>query len=115
LLGSVLLKVLETQALVPLELVLGLGVWLALRILASRSSILANCSLVLLLWQGFDYEQVEKVSLLAVKLVIRLVVETSFQLGLLSTEMILGPETDEAFWLDWIVLDRDLREDQPLW
>ena len=47
LLGSVLLKVLEMQALVPLELVLGLGVWLVLSVLASRPSMSANCSLVL--------------------------------------------------------------------
>jgi len=47
-------------------------------ILASQPSISANCSLVLLLWQGFDCEQVEKVSLLAVKLVIGLVTRASF-------------------------------------
>ena len=35
---------------------------------------LANCSLVLLLQQGLNYEQVEEVGLLAVKLVIGLVV-----------------------------------------
>jgi len=68
-----LLKVLRMWALVPLELVLGPGVWLELRVLASRPSTSANCSLVLLLWRGFDCEQVEKVGLLAIKLVIELV------------------------------------------
>jgi len=73
--GSVLLKILKIWALVPLELVLGPGVWLALSILASWSSMLANCSLVLSLQQGFDHKQVEKVGLLAIKLVIGLVAE----------------------------------------
>jgi len=41
---------------------------------------------------------VEDVGLLAVKLVLGLVVGTSFQLGLLSTKMILGPETGKAVW-----------------
>jgi len=36
---------------------------------------LANCSLVLSLQQGFDHKQVEKVGLLAIKLVIGLVAE----------------------------------------
>ena len=74
---SVPLKVLRMWALVPLELVLGLGVWLALSVLISQPSMSANCSLILLLWWGFDYKQVEEVSLLAVKLVIGLVAETS--------------------------------------
>ena len=46
---SVLLKVLGMWALVPLELVLGPGVWLAIRVFASQPSTLANCSLVSLL------------------------------------------------------------------
>ena len=62
LLGSVLLKVSGMWALVPLELVLGPGVWLELRVLASWLSILANCSLVLSLWRGLDCERVEEVS-----------------------------------------------------
>ena len=77
LLDSVLLKVLKIWVLVPLELVLGLGVWLTLRVLASQPSILANCLWVLLLQQSFDYEQVEEVGLLANKLVIGLVVGVS--------------------------------------
>ena len=44
------------------------------RVLASWLSILANCSLVLLLQQGLDHKQVKDVSLLAIKLVIELVV-----------------------------------------
>ena len=75
----------------------------------------ANCSLILLLWWGFDYKQVEEVSLLAVKLVIGLVAETSSQLGSLSIWTILGPGTGKAIWLDWIVLDRNLGDDLSLW
>ena len=52
----------------------------------------------------------EEVGLLAVKLVIRLVAEAFSQLGLLSTEIILGPETNKAIWPGWIVLDGDLRD-----
>ena len=52
---------------------------------------LANYSLVLLLWQGLDYEQLEDIQL-AVKLVVRLVVGASSQLESLSTGMILGPK-----------------------
>jgi len=65
-------------ALGALELVLGPGVWLALRVLASWPSMLANCSLVLLLQQCFDHKWVKEVGLLAVKLVIGLVAEVSF-------------------------------------
>ena len=66
------------QALVPLELVLGLEIWLTLRVLAIWPSTSANYSLVLLFWQDLNCEWVEDISLLVVKLVIRLVVETSF-------------------------------------
>jgi len=65
-------------------------------VLASRPSTLANCSLVLLLQQGFNREQVEEVGLLAVKLVIELVVGASSQLGSLSAGTILGPGTGET-------------------
>jgi len=44
---------------------------------------LANYSLVLLLQQGFDHEQVEKVGLLDVRLVIELVAGVFSQLELL--------------------------------
>ena len=47
---------------------------------------LANCLLVLLLQWDFDYEQVEELDLLEV----RLVVEVFSQLGLLFTVMILS-------------------------
>jgi len=80
---SVLLKVLEIWALVLLELELGLGVWLAVSVFAMWLSMSANYSLVLLLYQGFDYEQVGKLDLL----VARLVIGVSFQLGSLSTEI----------------------------
>ena len=113
--GLVPLKVSGMRALVPLELVLGPGVWLVLRVLASQPSTSANCSLVFLLRRGFDCEQVEEVGLLAVKLVIRLVVGASSQLGLLSTGTILGPETGETIQLGWIVLEGDLGNEQPLW
>ena len=58
---SVLLNILRIQALVLLELVLRLGVWLALSELAIQLWILTSCLLVeLLLYWDFDYEQVEK-------------------------------------------------------
>ena len=84
------------QALVLLTLVLGLEVWLVFRVLVSQPSMLASCSLVLLLWWGLDYEQVEDVGLLAVKLVIGLVVEAFSQLRSLFTEIILRPETGKT-------------------
>jgi len=115
LLGSVLLKVLEIWALVLLELVLGLGVWLELRVLASWPSTLANCSLVLSLHRGLDRERVEEVGLLAIKLVIGLKVGASSQLGSLSTGTILGPGTGETVQPGWIVLKGDLRDKWPLW
>ena len=111
---SVPLKVSEIRTLVPLELVLGPGVWLELRVLASRSSTLANCSLVLLLWRSFDYKRVEEVGLLAVKLVIGLAGVFS-QLGSLSARMILGPGTGKTVWASWIVLEGDLGDEWPLW
>ncbi len=61
-----------------------------------------------------NYERVEKVGLLAVKLVIGLVVEVSSQLGLLSTGMILGPGTGKTVWPGWIVLEGDLRDEWSL-
>jgi len=70
---------------------------------ASQPSTLANCLLVLSLQWDFDYEQVEEVDLLDIKLVIRLVVGASSQLELLSTVIILGPETGETVWPGWIV------------
>ena len=78
--------------------------------LASWPSMLANYLLVLSLWQSFDCEWVEKVGLLAVKLVVGLV-GVSFQLELLSAGTILGPETSKAVQPSWIVLDRDLRDE----
>ncbi len=63
----------------------------------SQPSTLANYSLVLSLQWGLDHKWLEDVRL-AVKLVIELVVGTSSQLGSLSTEMILGPETGETVW-----------------
>ena len=76
---------------------MGLGVWLKLSVLASWPNTSANCSLVLLLWQGLDHERVENVGLLAViVLVVRLVAEASSQLELLSTEIILRPGTGKT-------------------
>jgi len=77
------------QALVLLVLVLGLGVWLELNVLASQPSTSANCSLVLLLQQGLDCEWVEDVGLLAVLLLVIGLVGASSQLvlwQLLDTE-----------------------------
>ena len=62
-----------------------------------------------------DCKQVEKVGLLSVRLVIGLVVGLSFQLESLSTGTILGLGTGKAVWSDWIVLDRNLGDEQPLW
>ena len=92
-----LLKVSEMQALVPFVLVLGLGVWLELSVLASWPSTSANCSLVFSLWWGLDHKWVENIGLLAViVLVIRLVVGASSQLGSLFTRTILGPRTGKT-------------------
>ena len=113
--GSVPLKVLGMQALVPLELVLDPGVWLVLRVLASQPSTSANWSLVFSLRWSFDREWVEEVSLLAAKLVLGLVVGASSQLGSLSAGMILGPGTDETVQAGWIVLEEDLGDEQPCW
>ena len=82
--------------------------------LASQLSTSASCSLVLLLHRSLGHEQVEEVGLLAVKLVIGLVVGASSQLESLSAWMILGPGTGETVWPGWIVLERDLRDEQPL-
>ena len=83
--------------------------------LVSWPSTLANCSLVLLLWQSFDHEQVEEVGLLAVRLVIGLVAEASSWLESLSAGTILGLGTGKAVWSGWIVLDGDLGNECPLW
>jgi len=84
-----------------------------LRVLASRPSTSANCSLVFSLQWGFDCERVEEVGLLAVKLVLGLVVGASSQLGSLSTGTILGPGIDETVQAGWIVLEGDLRDEWP--
>ena len=84
-----------------------------LRVLASRPSISANCSLVFSLRRGFDRERVEEVGLLAAKLVLGLVVGASSQLGSLSAGTILGPGTGETVWAGWIILEGDLRDERP--
>ena len=66
------------QALVSLESVLELEVWLVLRVFMSWPSMLANYSLVLLLQQDFNCEQVKEVDLLDIRLVTGLVMEASF-------------------------------------
>jgi len=85
-----------------------------LRVLASRLSTSANCSLVLSLQQGFDREQVEDMGLLAILLLVLGLVGASSQLGSLSTRMILGPGTGETVRAGWIVLEKDLGDDRPL-
>jgi len=84
-------------------------------VLASRPSTSASCSLVLvlLLRRGLDRERVEEVGLLAAKLVLGLVVGASSQFGSLSAGMILEPGTGETVRAGWIVLERDLRDEQP--
>jgi len=113
--GSVPLKVLEMRALVPLVLALGPGVWLELRVLASWPSTLANCLLVLSLWQDLDREWVEDMSLLAVVALVIGLVEAFSQLGSLSAGTILGPGIGKTVQPCWIVLEEDLRDEQPLW
>ena len=105
------LKVSEMQALVPLELVLGLEVWLELSVLASQPSTSANCSLVFSLWWSLDCERVEDVGLLAILLLVLELVGASSQLGSLSTGMILGPGTGKTVWPGWIVLEGDLGDE----
>ena len=109
------LKVLGMRALVLLELVLGLGVWLELRVLASWLSTLANYSLVLSLQWSLDCEWVEDVGLLAILLLVLGLAGASFQLGLLFTGTILGPGTDKTIWPGWIILEGDLGVEWPLW
>ena len=103
------------QTLVPLVLVLGLEVWLELSVLASQPSTSVNCSLILSLWWGLDHEQVEDVGLLAVVVLLIGLAGASSQLGLLSTETILGLGTGENVWPDWIILEGDFRDEWPLW
>ena len=57
----------------------------------------------------------EDIGLLDVKLVLGLVVKASSQLGLLSTGTILRPGTGKTVWPDWIILEGDFRDEQPLW
>ena len=86
-----------------------------LRVLASRPSTSASCSLVLVLslrW-GLDREQVEDMGLLATKLVLGLVVEASSQFGSLSAGTILGTGTGETVQAGWIVLEGDLGDERP--
>ena len=66
--------------------------------LTSQLSTLANCSLVLSLQWSLDCERVKDVGLLAVVVLVIGLVGTSFQLGSLSAETILGPETGETVW-----------------
>jgi len=113
--GSVPLKVSGMRALVPLELVFSPGVWLVLRVFASQPSTSANCSLVLLLWQGFDHERVEDMGLLAILLLVLGLVGAFSQLGSLSAGTILGPGTGKTIQAGWIVLEGDLRDERPLW
>ena len=116
--GSIPLKVLGIWALVLLILVLGLEVWLELRVLASWPSTSDNFSLVFSLQWGLDHEQVKYVGLLAIVVLVIGLVEASFQLGSLSIGMILGLEIGESVQPGWIVLKGDLRDNwyyEMLW
>ena len=84
-----------------------------LRVLASRPSTSANCSLVLSLRRGFDRERVEDVGLLAILLLVLGLAGASSQLGSLSAGTILGPGTGETVQAGWIVLEGDLGDEQP--
>ena len=59
---------------------------------------LANCSLVFSLQWSLDCEQVEDVGLLAVVVLVIGLVRAFFQLGLLSTGIILRPRTGKTVW-----------------
>ena len=67
--------------------------------LTSWSSTLVNCSLVLLLQWGLDCKQVKDVGLLAVLVLVIGLAGAFSQLGLLSAEMILGPEIGKTVQL----------------
>ena len=67
--------------------------------LASWLSTLANCSLVFSLQQGFDCEQVEKVDLLAILLLVIELAEASSKLGSLFTGTILRLGTSKTIQL----------------
>jgi len=69
-------------------------------VLVSRLSTLASYSLVLLLQQGLDHEQVEDIGLLAILVLVIGLAEASCQLESLFTGMILGPGTCETIWPD---------------
>jgi len=109
------LKVLGIQALVLLVLVLELGVWLELSVLASQPSTLANFSLVLSLWRGLNCKQVEDVGLLAVLLLVIGLAGAFSQLGSLSAGKILGPGIGKTVQPGWIVLEENLGDERPLW
>ena len=68
--------------------------------LASWLSTLANCSLVFSLQQGFDCEQVEKVDLLAILLLVIELAGASSKLGSLFTGTILRLGTSKTIQLD---------------
>jgi len=67
--------------------------------LASWLSTLANCSLVFSLQQGFDCEQVEKVDLLAILLLVIKLAGASSKLGSLFTGTILRLGTSKTIQL----------------
>ena len=67
--------------------------------LTSWSSTLANCSLVLSLQWSLDCKQVKDVGLLAVLVLVIGLAGAFSQLGLLSAEMILGPEIGKTVQL----------------
>ena len=67
--------------------------------LASWLSTLANCSLVFSFQQGFDYEQVEEVNLLAILLLVIESARASSKLGSLSTGTILRLGTSKTIQL----------------
>ena len=77
---------------------IGTGSLIRIKYLVSQPSILANCLLVFLLQQGLDHEQVEDIGLLAILLLVIGLARAFSQLRLLSTETILGPETDKTVW-----------------
>ena len=69
----------------------------------SWPSILANYLLILLMQQGFNHKWVKELGLLDIRLVAGLIAGVFSQLGLLFTEIILGLETNETVWVNWVV------------
>ena len=113
--GSVPLKVSGMRAFSSPRISVRCGSLISIKSVSKSAEYFSQLFVSIIALTGFDREQVEDVGLLVAKLVLGLVVGASSQLGSLSAGMIFGPRTGKAIWSGWIVLDGDLRDDQPLW